>query len=72
MAGDLYHYSEDVALCEAHAPTFQDMLNDPGSFYDRDLERHMTADEAAAVCDAYVKAGGSLSDKMVERADGEA
>jgi hypothetical protein len=56
----------------AHAPTYQDMLDDPGNFIDFEIERHMTADEVAAVCEAHVKAGGSLSDKMVERTGGDA
>lgn len=61
--GDRYQ-SGDVYLCEKCAPSYADMLADPASFYNSDDEE-MSADQAKAICDAHLAAGGSLDDKMV-------
>lgn len=62
--GDKYHIGADVALCENCAPSYGDMLSSPGNFANFDDEP-MTAEEAKAIVDAHLAAGGSLTDKMV-------
>jgi hypothetical protein len=67
--GDKYHAGSDVALCEECAPSYGDILASPSHFLkfgegDED-DRPMNADEAKAIVDAHLAAGGSLADKMV-------
>jgi len=66
-------YSPDVSgdiLCEECSPTYADMVASPGHFMHVDDEGEdapMTAEQARAIADAHVAAGGSLDDKMVIR-----
>lgn len=61
-----YSYDSEnaVTLCEECSPSYQDMLDDPSSFYGDD-EEYLTPEQAKAIVDAHVAAGGKLSDKMV-------
>lgn len=64
--GDRYCHDNEsgVSLCEDCAPSFADMLANPGHFSGSDLEP-LTAEQAKEMCDKHVAAGGSLDDKMV-------
>lgn len=65
FGGDLYHGGIDVYLCQECAPSYADLLTSYDNFRGRDDEDPMTKEEAQAICDAHVAAGGSLEDKMV-------
>ena len=62
---DRYHNGYEVLLCEACAPTYEDMLTEPASFRDLDTDEPMTAVKAASLVKAHIAAGGKLTDKMV-------
>ncbi len=64
--GERYSYDSEggVTLCEECAPSYADMLAEPQFFYDGEGET-MTPEQAKAICDAHLAAGGSLDDKMV-------
>lgn len=62
--GEAYHSGEDVSLCQNCAPSYADMLAGHENFRGENDEP-MTADEAKAIANAHVSAGGSLDDKMV-------
>ena len=64
--GDRYAYDSENAIyaCEECAPSYEDMLDSPGLFYDADGE-YLTPEKARAAVDAHLAAGGSLTDKMV-------
>ena len=57
--GDQYHPGE-TALCVEHAPTFQDLLDQPSGFVEDSPE------VLRAEFEAHIAAGGSPDDKMVE------
>lgn len=63
--GERYHVGSDVYLCEPCAPAYADMLASPQNFRGLDDDETMTPDEAKAIVDAHLAAGGSLDDKMV-------
>lgn len=65
--GDKYHAGVDVELCEQCAPSYGDMLAAPSLFRGSDDDA-ATPDEAKAICDAHVAAGGALSDKLLTAA----
>lgn len=60
---DKTHSTGDGQLCVGCSPRYRDMLDDPSSFWGAD-EETMTAEQAKAICDAHVAAGGSLDDSM--------
>lgn len=62
--GEPYHSGSDVCLCAACSPSYGDLTAHPEMFQNPDCEP-MTADEAKALANAHVAAGGSLDDKMV-------
>lgn len=53
--------SDDADLCVQCAPTYEDIRNNPEWFVNADGDP-MSGDEANALCDAHIAAGGSLSD----------
>ena len=61
--GDPRAGADDGVLCINCAPTYADILADPGHFRNAD-DDPMSADEARAVCDQHVAAGGSLEDSL--------
>jgi hypothetical protein len=63
--GDRYHSGVDEIACEACAPTYADMLAEPGSFRDFQTDASLTAEQAKAAVGAHLAGGGSLEDKMV-------
>lgn len=63
--GDKSHAGSDSRMCEECAPAWADMLSSPEHFEDTETGDPMTPDQAKALCDAHVAAGGSLNDKMV-------
>jgi len=62
--GEAYHAGEDVGLCANCAPSYADMIASHENFRGENDEP-MTVEEAKAVADAHVAAGGSIDDKMV-------
>ncbi|MDR7035246.1 hypothetical protein [Mesorhizobium sp. BE184] len=63
--GQLYHHGIDEIACEACAPSYGDMLAEPGSFRDFQTDEPLTAEQAKAAIDAHLAKGGALTDKMV-------
>lgn len=64
--GDLHSYDSVNSLyfCERCSPTYGQMLAEPWSFHDNDGEP-LSPEQARAIVDAHVAAGGALYDKMV-------
>lgn len=62
--GDRYHSGGDVDLCENCAPSYQNMLDSPGSFMNSEDEP-MTKADAERIVALHVEAGGAASDKLV-------
>lgn len=64
--GDRYAYDSTNAvwLCEPCAPEWGEMLENPDHFVGHDGE-YLTAEQAKAMVDAHLAAGGKLTDKMV-------
>jgi formylmethanofuran dehydrogenase subunit E len=60
--GDKTHSTGDGQLCAGCSPTYAEMLAEHGMFTLND--EPMTAEQAKAICDAHVAAGGSLDDSM--------
>lgn len=63
--GEPYHIGADEIQCAECAPTYADMLREPENFVTFSTGEPMTHDEAQAVVDDHLAAGGSLEDKMV-------
>lgn len=65
--GDMAHHCADgVDLCEACAPTFQDLLDETGEREaGEDDDPELTA-EVRGWIDRHLAAGGALSDKAVQ------
>lgn len=61
--GDPYHAGSDVDLCADCAPTFADLLAQPGSFADTEGEP-MSFAAATEIYEAHIAAGGSADDKI--------
>lgn len=61
-----YDSVNGLTFCEDCSPSYQDMLDDPASFYDDD-EEPMKPEKAKAIVDAHLAAGGQITDKMVRR-----
>lgn len=61
--GDPYHAGSDVDLCADCAPTFADLLAQPGSFADSEGDP-LTFAAASEIYDAHLAAGGSPEDKI--------
>ncbi|MFA7256953.1 MAG: hypothetical protein WC047_05205 [Kiritimatiellales bacterium] len=66
--GEPYHNGRDVALCASCAPSYGDMLASPRNFlaWGDEEDCEMTKEQAQAIVDAHIAAGGSLDDKMVQ------
>lgn len=64
--GEPYSYDNVNSLyfCERCSPSYADMLAEPHTFHDADGEP-LTPEQAKAIVDKHVAAGGSLNDKMV-------
>lgn len=62
--GDAYHDGE-FPLCIACAPTYEDMLDNPGSFDDED-GNVMTFERAKKIASEHTLNGGNLSDLIIE------
>lgn len=59
------HYTAlDYSLCEAHALTYQNMIDTPGCFINNNNEE-MSADQANEHVREHLKIGGKLSDKVL-------
>lgn len=65
MPGERYHGGGEVDICADCAPTYQDMLDDPGQFWDEEGEEHLTPEKAQQFCDEHCNSGGQLSDKIL-------
>lgn len=62
--GDLAHVADDVWLCEACAPSYQDLSTSPTLFADDEGQPH-SAESAKPFVAAHLERGGNLSDKIV-------
>ena len=60
-----HHAATECDLCEACAPTYQDIIDTPENFLNNDNEKEMTAEEAHDFVSAHLKMGGKLSDKVL-------
>lgn len=63
--GDRHHSGDDAYLCEACAPSYEDMARHPGHFEDPETGDTMTKARADAIVSAHICAGGTITDKMV-------
>lgn len=71
-AGDRYQPCEDGPICATCAPTYREMLDDPGSFMDPLTGEELTAEQAQRICNEYLAGGGTLDDKALEVMEDEA
>lgn len=62
--GDKAHRGSEVWLCEACAPDYGDLQQNPGSFMNPEGEP-LTQAEADEQVAAHLAAGGNLDDKLV-------
>lgn len=61
--GEKYLPGETYA-CEACAPTYQDLLDEPEGFVDTETGEQATAEQCQRWYDEYIAAGGSPTDSM--------
>lgn len=59
-----HHATMERSLCEACAPTYQDIIDTPDNFLNSN-EEVMTAEEAHEFVSEHLKMGGELSDKIL-------
>lgn len=59
-----HHITMECNLCEACAPTYQDIIDTPENFLNNN-EEEMTAEEAHELVSEHLKMGGELSDKVL-------
>lgn len=67
LEGDPYHGGA-FALCVDCAPTYEDLLDNPGAIEDDDGQP-MTFARAREVASEHTRNGGNLTDRMVEEAE---
>lgn len=63
--GDRHHSGSDTYLCEACAPSYEDMALHPDHFEDSETGEPMTKEKADSIVWAHIDAGGKITDKMV-------
>lgn len=62
---DRYYPGIDCVLCVGCAPTFEDLLNEPTSFVERDDDMEpLCREKRQATLDEHVAAGGRPTDSM--------